>query len=184
MIYNPTYAGIFDRLVSRLFALALAEFRSPRDKTETLRDQPIEDFSYIWPPGPYNILTWSTPSLWPLDYFDSDSTDMRRRKLSKDHDGGSDPVRTSRNRHDHAREREIGNWRRKLSKHHDGGSDPERTLRHGHDHAREWEIGNRRWKHSKDHDGGSDPARTLRHRHDHAREQEIGNRRWKLELTR
>ena len=41
-----------------------------------------------------------------------------RRNLSKDHDGGSDPKSTSRDRHDQARGREI----------------------------REWEIVNRRWK--------------------------------------
>ena len=87
------------------------EFRSPRDKRQTLRDRPIEDFSYIWPPGPYNMLTWSSPSICPLDYFDSDRTDMRRRNLGEDHDGGSDP------------EREIRNRRQKLS------FDHERTLR-------------------------------------------------------
>ena len=57
------------------------------------------------------MLTWSSPSVCPLDYFDSDCTDMRRRNLSEDHDGGSDP------------EREIRNRRQKLS------FDLERTLR-------------------------------------------------------
>ena len=57
------------------------------------------------------MLTWSSPSICPLDYFDSDRTDMRRRNLSEDHDGGSDP------------EAEIRNRRQKLS------FDPERTLR-------------------------------------------------------
>ena len=44
------------------------------------------------------MLTWSSPSICPLDYFDSDRTDMRRRNLSEDHDGGSDPEREIRNR--------------------------------------------------------------------------------------
>ena len=57
------------------------------------------------------MLTWSSPSICPLDYFDSDRTDMRRRNLSEDHDGGSDP------------EPEIRNRRQKLS------FDHERTLR-------------------------------------------------------
>ena len=57
------------------------------------------------------MLTWSSPSICPLDYFDSDRTDMRRRNLGEDHDGGSDP------------EREIRNRRQKLS------FDHERTLR-------------------------------------------------------
>ena len=57
------------------------------------------------------MLTWSSLSVCPLDYFDSDRTDMRRRNLGEDHDGGSDP------------EREIRNRRQKLS------FDPERTLR-------------------------------------------------------
>ena len=108
------------------------EFRSPREKRQTLRDRPIKDFSYIWPPGPYNMLTWSSLSVCPLDYFDSDRTDMRRRNLSEDHDGGSDP------------EREIRNRRQKLSKDLDGDSDSNRTLRHrpihGHNQVRGQDI--------------------------------------------
>ena len=49
---------------------------------------------------------------------DGNSKSRSRRNLSKDCDGGSDPKRTSRDRHDQAREREI----------------------------REWEIINQRWK--------------------------------------
>ena len=52
------------------------------------------------------MLAWSSLSVCPLEYFDSDRNDMRRRNLSKDHDGGSDPDRTLR--------LEIGNRRRKL----------------------------------------------------------------------
>ena len=44
------------------------------------------------------MLTWSSPSICPLDYFDSDRTDMRRRNLGEDHDGGSDSNRTLRHR--------------------------------------------------------------------------------------
>ena len=43
------------------------------------------------------MLTWSSLSVCPLDYFDSDRTDMRRRNLSEDHDGGSDPEPEIRN---------------------------------------------------------------------------------------
>ena len=43
------------------------------------------------------MLTWSSPSVCPLDYFDSDRTDMRRRNLGEDHDGGSDPEPEIRN---------------------------------------------------------------------------------------
>ena len=49
---------------------------------------------------------------------DGNSKSRSRRNLSNGHDGGSDPKRTLRDRHDQARGREI----------------------------REWEIGNRRWK--------------------------------------
>ena len=50
---------------------------------------------------------------------DGNSKSRFRWNLSKDHDGGSDPERTSRDRHDQARgreirEREIVNQRRKL----------------------------------------------------------------------
>ena len=50
---------------------------------------------------------------------DGNSKSCSRRNLSKDYDGGSDPERTSRDRHDQARgqeirEWEIVNWRRKL----------------------------------------------------------------------
>ena len=50
---------------------------------------------------------------------DGNSKSHSRRNLSKDRDGGSDPKRTSRDRHDQARGREIREWeiinrRRKL----------------------------------------------------------------------
>ena len=50
---------------------------------------------------------------------DGNSKSRSRLNLSKDHEGGSDPERTSRDRHDQAirqeiREREIRNQRRKL----------------------------------------------------------------------
>ena len=50
---------------------------------------------------------------------DRNSKSHSRRNLSKDRDGGSDPKRTSRDRHDQARgreirDREIINQRRKL----------------------------------------------------------------------
>ena len=38
---------------------------------------------------------------------DGSSKSHSRRNLSKDHDGGSDPERTSRDRHDQARGQEI-----------------------------------------------------------------------------
>ena len=53
-----------------------------------------------------------------LETEDENLKSHSRWNLSRDHDGGSDPERTSRDRHDQARGREI----------------------------REWEIGNRRWK--------------------------------------
>ena len=68
---------------------------------------------------------------------DGNSKSCSRRNLGKDRDGGSDPKRTSRDRHDQARGREIREWeivnqRRKLKSHsglnlskdHDGVSDP------------------------------------------------------------
>ena len=42
---------------------------------------------------------------------DRNSKSRSRRNLSKDHDGGCDPERTSRDRHDQARGREISNWK-------------------------------------------------------------------------
>ena len=50
---------------------------------------------------------------------DGNSKSRSRRNLSKDHDGGSDPEWTSRDRHDQASGREIRDWeiinqRRKL----------------------------------------------------------------------
>ena len=50
---------------------------------------------------------------------DGNSKSCSRRNLSKDHEGGSDPEWTSRDRHDQAigqeiREREIVNQRRKI----------------------------------------------------------------------
>ena len=50
---------------------------------------------------------------------DGNSKSHSRRNRSIDHDGGSDPERTSRDRHDQARGREIREWeivnrRRKL----------------------------------------------------------------------
>ena len=41
---------------------------------------------------------------------DGNSKSHSRRNLSKDRDGGSDPKRTSRDRHDQARGREIREW--------------------------------------------------------------------------
>ena len=54
---------------------------------------------------------------------DGNSKSHSRRNRSIDHDEGSDPERTLRHRHDHAREHEIreikiGNGIRKLSKDH------------------------------------------------------------------
>ena len=73
---------------------------------------------------------------------DGSSKSHSQRNLSIDCDGGSDPKRTSRDRHNQARgreirEQEIVNQRRKLKSHsglnlskdHDGVSDPERTSR-------------------------------------------------------
>ena len=55
------------------------------------------------------MLSWSSPSVCPLDDFDCDRADMRRRKLSKDHDGGSYPEGTLLHSHNHAREWESEN---------------------------------------------------------------------------
>ena len=42
---------------------------------------------------------------------DGNSKSRFQWNLSKDHDGGSDPERTSRDRHDQARGREISYWK-------------------------------------------------------------------------
>ena len=69
--------------------------------------------------------------------------------LSKDHEGGSEPERTSRDRHtikpeDGKAEKEKS--KPNLSKDHDGRSDRERTSRQRGDHARGREIINQRQK--------------------------------------